>query len=367
MSKAWIDIMTTKQVWFFGTLVEYLQDKGVETYVSVRQYQENTEVLENAKKEGRFDFDYEVTGVHGGQSREGKLREFFKRCEVLMERALEMDMGCALTLSSPEVSRIAYGLGIPHICTSDSPFAVAASKLSFPFSQKIITSFLSKDEDFIKVGADPETIIKYEGIDEVAWTEGFSPNPKVLKDLDLTLDKPIVVVRALSPHFAVNAPNYAEDATGVDELLDALIPRAEGDVQIVAIPRYGGQGPALRKRYGDKITVVDHVEGPSLNSYAAVLVSAGGTMAREASLLGTFAVSMDPLCKHPMAYGEKFLSEKDLMLRTLDSGEAVDKIIEITSDESIQKDNRQKAARLRKELEDPIPVFYREMKQYLEN
>ena len=62
---------------------------------------------------------------------------------------------------------------------------------------------------------------------------------------------------------------------------------------------------------------------------------------------------------------KKFLSEKELMLRTLDPKEAVDKIVEITGNPQAVAANREKAARLREELEDPIPVFYREIKKYL--
>lgn len=365
MSEVWIDIMTTKQVWFHGKLIEYLNDKGVETYVTVRKYQENTELLERTHKTGVFSFDYEVTGVHGGASNEGKLRAFLERCSVHLDRVKDRDIACAFSLSSPECARVAFGMGIPHICTSDSPFSIAASVLTFPLSEKIVTSYLSRTEDFVKVGADPEKIVTFKGIDEIAWTKDYEANPKVLDEHGLSPEKPIVIVRALSPHFAENAPHFKDTETGVNDLIDGLLARCDKDVQIVAIPRYGEQGPILRKRFKDKITVIDHTDGPSLTSQADVLISAGGTMNREAALLGTFAISIDPLCKHPMAYGEHFLNEKGLLLPTLDLGEAVDKAVELLSDKQKRRDVKDKAARLRSELEDPIPVFYDVIREHL--
>ena len=177
--------------------------------------------------------------------------------------------------------------------------------------------------------------------------------------------KPIVIVRALSPHFAENGSFFKDTETGVEGVIERLLKECNSDVQIVVIPRYGEQGPILRKAFGDKITVVDHTEGPSLTSQADVLISAGGTMNREASLLGTFAISIDPLCHHPMAYGEKFLHEKGLLLPTLDLDEATSKAVELLNDEGKREEVKQKAAKLREELVDPIPVFYDVIKEYL--
>jgi len=365
MSEVWVDIMTSKQVWFLGTFAQYLKDKGIDTWVTVRKYQENTEVLERAVKSGRFDFKYEVTGVHGGASKEGKLDAFLSRCSVHAKKIKDHDVKCAFSLSSPECARVAYGLGIPHICTSDSPFSVAASILTFPLSEKIITSYLSDVWDFMRVGADPNRIVTFKGIDEIAWTRDFKPDPKVLKEIGLDKDKPIVIVRALSPHFTENAPYFKDTETGVEGIIGELLKNCGKDVQIVAIPRYGEQGPILRKAFGKKITVIDHTDGPSLTSQADVLISAGGTMNREAALLGTFAISIDPLCKHPMAYGEKFLHKKGLLLPTLDIKEATDKVIELLGDEKKRQEVKKKAAALRQELEDPIPVFHRVVSEYL--
>jgi uncharacterized protein len=365
MSEVWIDIMTTKQVWFLGTFAQYLNDKGIKTWVTVRKYQENTEVLENAIKAGRFNFEYEVTGVHGGASKEGKLDAFLARCSVHSKKLKDHKVSCAFSLSSPECARVAYGLGIPHICTSDSPFSQAASTLTFPISEKIITSFLSDIWDFMRVGADPNRIVTFKGIDEIAWTADFKADPKILGQLGLDGKRPIVIVRALSPHFAENAPFFKDTETGVEGIIKELLNQCDKDVQIVAVPRYGQQGPILRKTFGNKITVVEHVEGPSLTSQADVLISAGGTMNREAALLGTFAISIDPLCKHPMAYGEKFLHKKGLLLPTLDLKEASDKAVEILSDEEKRAEIKRKAAKLREELEDPIPVFHKVVEQYL--
>jgi uncharacterized protein len=365
MSEVWIDIMTSKQVWFLGKFAQYLKDRDVKTWVTVRKYQENTEVLERAMKSGRFDFEYEITGVHGGATKEGKFEAFMKRCQTNYEKAKSRDIACAFSLSSPECARVAYGLNIPHVCTSDSPFSQAASLLTFPLSSKIITSWLSDVWDFMRVGADPNKIVTFKGIDEIAWTRDFKPDAKVLDEIGLEPKRPIVIVRALSPHFAENAPFFKDNETGVEGIINELLSRCDPRVQIVAIPRYGEQGPILRRAFKDKIKVVDHTEGPSLTSQADVLISAGGTMNREAALLGTFAISIDPLCKHPMAYGEKFLHQKGLLLPTLDLNEAADKAVELLNDGKKREEVKRKAAKLRAELEDPIPVFYREVGEYL--
>jgi uncharacterized protein len=363
MGEVWIDIMTSKQVWFLGTFAQYLKDKGIDTWVTVRKYQENTEVLERCMESGIFDFEYEITGVHGGQSKEGKLKAYFDRCQVLMEGAKKRDVACTFTLSSPEAIRVAYGLGIPNVCTSDTPFAVAVSKLTFPFSEKLIISWLFDEWEFIRAGADPNSIIKFEGIDEIAWTRGFKPNPKILDEIGLDKKRPIVIVRALSPHFTVFAHLFKDTETGVEGIISELLRKCGKEIQIVAIPRYGEQGPILRKKFGGRISVIDHTDGPSLSSYASVLIAAGGTMNREAALLGTYAISMDPMCKELV--GERYLSEHGLMSTTLDPKEAVRRVLELTGDPEKRKEVRAKAKKVRESLEDPIPVFYKAVESYL--
>ncbi|MFH1721831.1 MAG: DUF354 domain-containing protein [Candidatus Altiarchaeota archaeon] len=364
MSSVWLDIMTTKQVWFLGTLAEYLNDKGIETWVTIRHYQENTEVLDRAIESGRFSFSYDKSGVHGGQSLKGKWESYIKRCDYLAKGLKERDIGCAFSLTSPEMARVAYGFQVPHVTTSDTPFADAVNRLTLPMCQKLVLSWLFKPEEFTKYAIAEEDLVYFKGIDEIAWTKDYEPDPKVLDEIGLNPDKPIVVVRALSPHFAVFAHLFDEFETGIEGIIKELLEKTSADTQIVAIPRYGEQGPILRKEFGDKIKVVDHTEGPSLTSQADVLIAAGGTMNREAALLGTFAITMDP-----MAYdlvGEKWLAKKGLLMPTHDPTEAAAKAIELIENEDLRKQVKKKAAKVRKQLEDPTPVFYKEIKKFLE-
>jgi hypothetical protein len=103
----------------------------------------------------------------------------------------------------------------------------------------------------------------------------------VLRQLALDRRRVLFVVRT--------APSYALYLGGSENaLLDRVLRRlANEDVQTVVLARTDEQRRAVRA-VSDRFVVPDRaVDGSSLVAFADVLVSAGGTMNREAAVLGT--------------------------------------------------------------------------------
>jgi predicted glycosyltransferase len=78
---------------------------------------------------------------------------------------------------------------------------------------------------------------------------------------------------------------YHEQNPLHDRVLNRLA--AEPDAQTVVIPRTGRQAEAIRQRTGVLIVPDRAIDAQSLISFADLVVSAGGTMNREAVALGT--------------------------------------------------------------------------------
>ena len=76
-----------------------------------------------------------------------------------------------MSFCSPEAARISYGLGIKHICFSDSPHATAVMKLSLPYANKLLIPWIIPKSDFKNMGIEPKNIIQYKTIDTAQITK----------------------------------------------------------------------------------------------------------------------------------------------------------------------------------------------------
>ena len=83
-----------------------------------------------------------MVGKHGGAKRHAKLNASLRRAKTLSIKIKEFSPDITISFCSPEAARVSYGLGINHICFSDSPHATAVMRLVIPLVQKILL-FLS--------------------------------------------------------------------------------------------------------------------------------------------------------------------------------------------------------------------------------
>ena len=122
----------------------------------------------------------------------------------------------------------------------------------------------------------------YPGLKEDYVLHGFTPDEAVLDRLGVARDRPLAVVRT--------APSYALYLAGSQgELTRRLLERlaAREDVATVVLTRNAEQAEEAAA-LGERLIVPRRaVDGRSLVALADVLVSAGGSMNREAAALGT--------------------------------------------------------------------------------
>src|SRR5215213_8505197 len=116
---------------FFRRAVTLLHNSGHEVLCTSRNYREAVELAKIKK------LDLTLVGSHGGADRYDKLREGARRTYELAEVVKEFGPDVAVTFSSPEGSRVVFGLGIRHIGLNDSPQPHASGKLSIPLTSKL--------------------------------------------------------------------------------------------------------------------------------------------------------------------------------------------------------------------------------------
>jgi predicted glycosyltransferase len=133
-----------------------------------------------------------------------------------------------------------------------------------------------------RVGARESKLVRYPGLKEEYYLAGFDPDPAVLAELGLDREKVLVVVRPPPETSEYHAPN---------ELYGATIRRlaaAGGEAQAVIVPRTEAQAAAARAIGAPNLIVPERaIDAQSLIAFADLVISAGGTMNREAVALGT--------------------------------------------------------------------------------
>jgi len=137
-------------------------------------------------------------------------------------------------------------------------------------------------ERLARYGARGAKLVQYPGLKEEYVLHGFTPDPGVLDRLGVDRDRLLVVIRT--------APSYALYLAGArDEVLPRLLQRlvARDDVQTVVLTRNAEQAEAVRAVSERLIVPARAIESRSLVASADGLVSAGGSMNREAAALGT--------------------------------------------------------------------------------
>ena len=346
--KVWLDVLTPKQANFLAEFQRRLSAKGHKTVLTTREYREVNELLElrgiKAIQIGR----------HGGGALNDKLLESSKRVVALAKEIEEQKPDVSISFSSPEAARVAFGLKIPHYSINDSPHAEAVCRLTIPLSQKLFTPWVVPLYAWKRYGIAPRDIVRYRALDPITWLSGYKAIPKALDELKLDRAKPIVILRT-PEEFAAYLSDHSSSAFSKSTDVIRKVIDLNGEVQLVVLPRYNNQAEQLRKSFGGRVIVPDHViDAVALMQVSSVFVGGGGTMTAEAALLGLPVISYYP---GDPTFVERFLISYGLVERILDSSRVAQRVIGISNSEDFREFYRKRSARLVRSMEDPLKVI----------
>ena len=259
----------------FRPLIRLLRERGDEVEITARDYAQTLQLLELHGLEAT------VIGRHGGRSRLGKARSLTSRLRALRKWARPRDFDIALAHGSHELTMTARRLGVPSATTHDYEFATLQHQLGMRAATKVVVPESIPADRLEHLGVRPPKLLRYPGLKEEYYLSDFEPDPTVLETLGVDRDRVLVVLRPppdVSLYHRHSNPLFPQT-------LDFL-GRLEG-VQSVVIPRTEEQREYVRALDLPAVIVPDRaVDAQSLISLADVVVSAGGTMNREAAALG---------------------------------------------------------------------------------
>ncbi len=256
-------------------LVERLEARGDEVLVTAREYGQTLGILD------RLGIPYTAVGSHGGASAFGKGRALAGRSARLARVVWERRPDLALAHGSVDLAVVSSCFRIPSAQMQDYEFAGWQRQIAFRAARKVLMPDSIPLERLKKIGAKERKLVRYPGLKEEYYLADFQPDAAVLDQLGLDREKVLVVVRPPPETSEYHARN---DLYG--EAIRHLA--AAASVQAVVIPRTERQGEEVRAMRADNLIVPERaIDAQSLIAYADLVVSAGGTMNREAVALGT--------------------------------------------------------------------------------
>jgi predicted glycosyltransferase len=189
---------------------------------------------------------------------------------------------CGLAHGSTDLPIAARILRVPNTTMFDYEWATLQHSLNCRLATRVLVPEAIGADRLARYGARPPKLVHYPGLKEDYVLDGFVPDDTVLERLAVPRERLLCIVRT--------APSYALYLAGArDEVLPRLLGRlaAREDVATVVMTRNAEQADAVAAVSDRLIVPRRAVDGRSLVALADALVSAGGSMNREAAALGT--------------------------------------------------------------------------------
>ena len=280
--RVWVDFTNTAHVLVLRPLVEAMKADGHEVELTARPLSHTVELLED------WGHPHTVLGRYGGVERLAKVRAGTRRIARMVAFGRARRFDCALAHGSTDLPVACRALGIPNATMFDYEWASAQHHLNCRLASRVLMPDAIPARRVRRYGARGRKLVRYPGLKEEYYLAGFHPDAAVLDELGVDRSLALCVVRT--------APAYALYLGGSENpLLPGVLRRleAQADVQTVVLTRTPAQADALAALGLERLIVPRRaVDGRSLVAFADVLVSAGGTMNREAAVMGTPVWSM---------------------------------------------------------------------------
>jgi uncharacterized protein len=276
--KVWVDLVNSPQVLVLRPVIAELRRRGHEVVITSRDFAQTTQLAD------QVGLTHVSFGRHGGSSRVRAVAYNLERVGALARFARGSGFDLAVSHNSYSQVLAARLLGIPVVTMMDYEHH-RANHLAFRLAQRVLVPRVFPEDALRKFGACDKTV-RYPGLKEELYLAAFRPEPGFRVGLGVHDDQVLVVLRPP----ATWADYYHGHGQTFAAVVDVL--RASSAF-VVYLPRVRDQSDLLRGFSSERLLVPNQaLDGPNLLAVADVVISGGGTMIREAALLGTPAYSI---------------------------------------------------------------------------
>ena len=274
--RIWADMSAPAHVLVLRPIIERLRAQGHEVVVTSRDYTQTQELL------ALHGIEHTPIGKHGGASRVSKLFRLIQRTSRMRRFGRGAGFDLAIAHGSNDLAIASRMLGIPEANMHDYEFAVAQHHVGCRLARRVIFPDSVPPERLSRFGVGPEKLFQYPGFKEEYYLADFEVDPNALGEVGVDTERVVVVVRP--------PPDVSLYHRKSNPLFPQVLARVGSDeaVHAIVLPRTEEQRAYVRGLALPSLIVPDHaVEAQSLVALADMVVSAGGTMNREAVALGT--------------------------------------------------------------------------------
>lgn len=272
--RIWIDITNSPHVVIFRPLIARLEARGHDVTVTARDFAQTLGLLE------RFGIAHTVIGAHGGAGLRDKARAAAGRTTALARLARREWFDLAVSHGSTDQPVAARLAGTPQVTMFDYEFATVMHHWNGRWAHRVLVPDAIPEEALAGYGMRPPKLVRYPGLKEEYYLADHVTDPTVAAELGLDGERIVAVLR---PAPEVTLYHRGRSTELFSDVLASLSHR-QVEVQVVVLPRTSEQRRSLEN---SGFIVPDRpVDGPTLVELADFVVSAGGTMNREAVALG---------------------------------------------------------------------------------
>jgi uncharacterized protein len=266
----WIDLTNSPHVLVMRPVIAGLRARGYDVQVTARDFAQTLGLCE------RFGIEHTVVGRHRGGGLVAKAAGLASRSLALTRWARGRHFDLALGHGSNDVTVAASLLRIPSSTMFDYEWATVQHNINCRLARAVVVPDAIPAERLYRYGARGK-IRAYPGLKEEYYLADFEPDRSVLEELGVDQSQPLAVVRT--------PPDVSLYHRFENDLFTQVLERLRG-AQTIVLPRTPQQRSELA-RAGGFIVPAQAIDAQSLIAYADLVVSAGGTMNREAVALRT--------------------------------------------------------------------------------
>jgi hypothetical protein len=279
--KIWIDLDNSPHVLFFDPIIKELKTRGYDVVVTARDYAQVIGLSD------LFKLEYTKIGRHHGKNPLLKLTGLFIRACEMLPFTFREKPDLAISHGSRGQILAAGMAGIPAMVAFDYEYT---TNLPFFRPAKIIIPEVLVDKITNRT---IDEIYSYPGIKEDVYAHSHRPDSAFIQALNLSENDIVAAIRppATLAHYYVPKSEEMFQAT-IEHLTD------QPGVKVIIVPRTEQQAEDIRQRWSDhfssgRLMIPEQiVNGLDIIWFSDLVISAGGTMIREAAALGVPSYSI---------------------------------------------------------------------------
>lgn len=286
--KIWIDLANAPHVAFFLPIIRTLTSLGHKVRITLRDFNNTVEIAEEHGINGH------VVGKHGGRNDLGKLLNLAIRSLQLARLGFFWKPNIAVSHNS-YTHTIAGRLVGSRVITIMDYEGQPANHIAFRMANKVVVPDCFPKNALRRFGAKLRKVYTYAGFKEQLYLSDYRPETGFAVSFREACELPEtwniednVVVTVRTPATMAAYHHFKNDLFGI--LLEYLNRRS--DLTVVVLPRNAEQRQYVKRMFPHLKVPKASLVGADLVYHSDVVISAGGTMNREAAILGTPAYTI---------------------------------------------------------------------------